>query len=298
MAIKLMSWNVAKRTRKLHQQLERIDDAEVDILALQEFAPANVEELKEWGRGTGLAYVGSSFDLADDLGLTIGPSENGRPNDGLLIASRWPLELKPGFFKTIPWQKSALSVVVKSDDYGSIEIHTVHVPNASSSGRWEEGPAEKWNYGPATSETKRRGRRVKVSTFNAIFEALATESNGHRILCGDFNSPKEEHSDGAAVFFGQTDEHKGSEKSVIHDLSDYDLKDTYRELHDYQTHEVSWRNRRFDHIFSSSSLNPIECEYLHEFRESGLSDHSPVYAVYEPERQRRPRKKKSRSRSD
>ena len=279
MTIKLMSWNVAKRTKKLPQQLEKIGAAGIDILALQEVKPENVEGFKEGLREIGLNHVVTNYDLPDILNLKTGPSKNGKAVDGELIASRWPLDMKPRFFGKIPWQKSALSALVKSDDYGEIEIHAVHVPNASSSGRWEEKPDGNWNYGPPN---RKRGRQIKVCTFEGIYDALSTKSKRHRVLCGDFNSPKEEHRDGTVIFFGDEDEHRESEKRVIHGLDAYDLKDTYRKLNSYETQEYSWRNRRFDHIFSSESLNPIECEYLPEFRKSGLSDHSPVYAIYKP----------------
>ena len=186
MTMKLMSWNVAKKDEKLpQQQLEAIGKAQADILALQEAASSNVEDFKARLGGIGLIHAFTTFDLPDDLGLEIGPSES-----GLLLASRWPLESMPGFFGKIPWQKSALSVVIKSD-YGEIEMHNVHVPNASSSGRWrKEAESGNWTYDKPTPETKKCGRSIKVETFKGVYEALATESQKHLILCGDFNSPK------------------------------------------------------------------------------------------------------------
>jgi len=37
--------------------------------------------------------------------------------------------------------------------------------------------------------------------------------------------------------------------------------------------------RRFDHFFISKEFNIKSIEYLHQFRESGLSDHSPLELV-------------------
>jgi hypothetical protein len=51
---------------------------------------------------------------------------------------------------------------------------------------------------------------------------------------------------------------------------------------------VLWRKgkvkarRRFDHIFSSRALKPEECKYIHNFRESGASDHSAIESVFCP----------------
>lgn len=258
MAIKLMSWNVDERVDDLPQQLARIDSAEVDILALQEVAPNTVQSIREHLAQIGIKHVKTSHQRS-------GPRQY-----GVLIASRFPVVLIQRFFRSIPWQKSALSVVVESG-HGEIELHTVHVPPASSN-----------------------SRKIKVATFNSVYEALAKPSNRHRILCGDFNSPKKESSEGN-TYWGTRAEHRKSEERVLKELEEYDLEDTYRKLHpDYDDGAYSHVNlnpkapdRRYDHIFSSKSLNPRECCYLHDFRESGLSDHSPIYAVC------RPRKKKS-----
>ena len=300
MTMKLMSWNVGKLSKDtLLAYYPKIKDENVDILALQEVKPENVEGFKEGLREIGLKHVVTNYDLPDILNLKTGPSKNGKAVDGVLIASRWPLELIPEFFEKIPWQKSALSTSVRTP-YGEVEAHTVHVPNASSSGRWKEEKGN-WTYEKkGTSTTKQRGRQIKVATFNGIYEALAKPSERHRLLCGDFNSPKKESSK-EVIYWGPQYGQRSEEKVLRCLKKEYDLEDTYRKLHpDYDDGAYSHVNnnpgtpdRRYDHIFSSKSLNPIKCGYLHDFRESGLSDHSPVYAVYEPKRRRRPRKKKS-----
>ena len=252
MTIKLMSWNVDERVNDLPQQLARIDNAQVDILALQEVALGTIQRIRNHLAQVGIKHVKTSHQRS-------GPHQY-----GVLIASRWPFVLMPRFFKSIPWQKSALSVVVKSD-YEEIELHTLHVPPASSN-----------------------NRKIKVETFDGIYKALAKPSNRHRILCGDFNSPKEESSDGTAYWgpkYGQR-----SEKQVLKGLKEHDLEDTYRKLHpDYNDGEYSHvnrnpktPNRRYDHILSSTSLNPKKCGYLHHCLKDDLSDHAPVYALYEP----------------
>jgi exonuclease III len=78
------------------------------------------------------------------------------------------------------------------------------------------------------------------------------------------------------------------ERSVLDGLARFDLADVFRTLHGYEREEYSWyakrngvfRGRRFDHVFASASLEPISCTYLHALRESGLSDHSPIEAVF------------------
>jgi exonuclease III len=62
------------------------------------------------------------------------------------------------------------------------------------------------------------------------------------------------------------------------------LIDAYRHLHGAGRQECSWFlkrqallvGRRFDHAFCSPGLKVTACEYLHGFRERGLSDHSPL----------------------
>jgi hypothetical protein len=40
--------------------------------------------------------------------------------------------------------------------------------------------------------------------------------------------------------------------------------------------------RRFDRVFASTALNARGCRYLHEFRQKGLSDHSPIEVDFNP----------------
>jgi hypothetical protein len=76
------------------------------------------------------------------------------------------------------------------------------------------------------------------------------------VLCGDFNSPKEEHPDGTVVTWGQrssgelvTDRGQrwdAAERSVILGLKAFDLVDVYRRLHEYgrEPNPVSWAPAR------------------------------------------------------
>ena len=260
MTMKLMSWNVGRKD-KVREQLDAIVSIKIDILALQEVTLNNFEGFRE---------------SLPKIGLThIAPKQTSRQGHSVLIASRWPM--KPIKMIEVPRKESTLSVIIGSH-YGEIELHTVHVPNAS-----------------------KNGRQTKVDTLNGIYKRLSKNSDRHRILCGDFNSPKKESLNGTVMYFGLKYGQK-SEEQVLSGLSEYDLADTYIELHGYTTLEYSHVNnkktkdgerpkRRFDHIFSSKSLNPKKCCYLHDFRESDLSDHSPIYAAYEPKILRLPIKK-------
>jgi exonuclease III len=80
-----------------------------------------------------------------------------------------------------------------------------------------------------------------------------------------------------------------AERNILLGLGHYDLADVFRSLHGYQVKEFSWYadrenlliGRRFDHIFASAGLRPESCNYLHKFREGGLSDHSPIEAIFQ-----------------
>lgn len=68
-----------------------------------------------------------------------------------------------------------------------------------------------------------------------------------------------------------------------------ELIDAYRTLHGYRRQEFSWflkrganlTGRRFDHVFCSRELGPSRCEYLHDLRDIGLSDHAPLEIDFE-----------------
>ena len=263
--MKLMSWNINGRTDKkvLGDQLSKIKNENADILALQEVKPKTLERFKKELAESDLKHV-------ETRSASQAYTSKAR-DSSLLIASRW--EVKQIEIAKVPWEESILSVLIDSP-YEQIELHTVHVPNASGN-----------------------GRQIKVDTFNALYKALSKKSDRHRILCGDFNSPKEEQCDGTTRYFGSRKEHRQSEERVLSGLAGYNLTDTYIKLcgyarikhNGYEGPQYSHVNnnprtprRRSDHIFSSGSLNPTKCDYLHSFLDEGLSDHAPVYAVYKP----------------
>ena len=247
----LISWNVNKRTTRQFEQIDTISGMGADVVALQEVTQSTVSSFCEQLGKVGLTNVASTDEPE------------------LLIASRWTL--KPGrvTFEIPGPQRDILSVVVMSP-YGEIELHSTHVPNIG----------------------KTKEDRKKIDTCRGIYRALAIERKHHRILCGDLNIPKEEHSDGTIQsFFPHTNpEGRAAEMSIIRDLAEFDLKDTFRMLNGYGIEGYSWIHSRtgarfrLDHILSSESLNAVACEYIHKPRAAGLSDHSIIYATFDPER--------------
>lgn len=259
--MRLISWNVANRVKKLPVQARTLMQYEPDFVALQELTATTIplwrNEFEERGY-----YAIASFDFTDDRDERVG----GRKYS-VLTASRWPLKaLAPSYFD-IPWPERVLSVIVHSP-YGAVECHNAHLPAGVSHG---------W---------------IKIETFEGIYDQLCRAGNDPRILCGDFNSPQEELTDGTTIPFGTNNERwSKAELSVITGLGNYGLKDVYRLLHGFEKREVSWvmwnrgkkYGRRFDHVFASQRLNPSTCTYLHEFLEQGLSDHAPIEVCFRPE---------------
>ncbi|MDQ6631085.1 MAG: hypothetical protein M3Y82_04915, partial [Verrucomicrobiota bacterium] len=191
----------------------------------------------------------------------------------------WELEQVSSTEFNGPWPEKVLSVTVNTSQ-GTIEIHTVHFPNGSNHG---------W---------------TKIDMFEAIYTMLACNAKDHRILCGDFNSPLDETTDGQIRTFGQVTKAPDGryiitkkyerwdmgERNVMEGLRRYDLQDVFRSIHGYKkeafSHYTNNRGnrigRRFDHIFASDSLNVVKCEYLNRLRCPELSDHAPIEAVFNP----------------
>jgi Endonuclease/Exonuclease/phosphatase family len=115
----------------------------------------------------GLAYHTDSLSVAAEPELLLGPRRY-----GVLIASRWPLHPLPS--ADMPWPERLLSALIETP-HGPVELHSAHVPPGASNG---------WR---------------KIETLEGIYRRLACPSVAPRILCGDFNTPQEEMTDGRLI---------------------------------------------------------------------------------------------------
>lgn len=248
-----------------------------DVVAVQEVTVASLPLLRSALTANGFHHIVDSFELAPGDFLPRGPRRY-----AVLTASRYPLAAEhPGRF-LVPWPERVLSVTL--DFAGkSIEVHNTHIPPGSSNG---------W---------------TKVEMLDGIFSALAVTNAGPRILCGDFNTPQAELSDGEVITWAQRLNPAGnwrvattragllgldwdlSERRILTGLKPFGLVDVFRSLHGYSAKEASWFlkrgtkivGRRFDHVFASLSLGPHSCQYLHQLRQGGLSDHSGIEVVFD-----------------
>ncbi len=108
-----------------------------------------------------------------------------------------------------------------------------------------------------------------------LFDILHQEAQGETplIIAGDYNTGIN-GIDQKGTSFWYTDELK--------QLAKLGMKDAFRAVHD-QKREYSWYSHqgngyRYDHTYVSEVLLPLitHCEYLHQWREDKLSDHSPM----------------------
>ena len=257
MEIKLISWNVAGRSVKLADQAAALGRQDADVICLQEVRATSLPRWRAALERLGFTAFSDSSEFIGDRRFFC------------LTASRWEHVELPAI--PAPHPERVLSLVIEAPA-GQLELHNAHVPPAQSRGF------------------------TKVETCEAIYYALARPSDRHRVLCGDFNTPRFETGEGELITFASNHpEHlqrwDAAERSLLEGLAEWDLRDCFRALHGYDRQDVSWvfhtRSRRksghrLDHVLASAGLRPSFCDYHHGWREAGLSDHSAMEAVFEP----------------
>lgn len=255
--MKLLTWNVAGRAAKLERQADAVERAEADIVCLQEIRATTLPLWRDRLHAAGLPHVHDSSAWLDNRRYFV------------VTASRWPgRELPP---IGAPYPERVLSLMLDAP-FGELELHNTHVPPAPSNGI------------------------RKIETLEALHLALARPVEHHRILAGDLNVPALETTEGDIVTFAdrhpeQLERWDAAERAPFTKLAEFDLRDCFRQLHGFERRDVSWvlntRNRRkaglrLDHVLASQTLNVVHCDYHHEWREAGLSDHSAMEVVFEP----------------
>lgn len=167
-----------------------------------------------------------------------------------------------------PQPERVLSLVIDTPE-GPLDVHNAHVPPAPSNGL------------------------IKVETCEALFERLSRPADRGVVLCGDLNTPRREFPDGTLETFASNHpEHEArwdaAERGLLKGLEDYGFRDAFRAVNGYDRGDVSWvmntRYRRkaahrLDHVIVSPALVPLACDYIHGWRELGLSDHSAMEAT-------------------
>lgn len=261
--VRMVTWNVARRVRRVDEQALALRRLTPDIVALQEVMPSAEDAWRRALADAGLPHVATSRSLALDPDELVGPR-----SFGVLIASRFPLApLAP--LSDAPWPERILRATIHVP-FGELEVSAVHVPIGSRHG---------W---------------IKIETFEAIHAALAAEPARLRVLCGDLNAPRAEQPDGTVITWAQTmrgrlirsrgERWDAGERSILTGLAEHGMRDVVRATHGNDVSLDSWNPRRhgkrypyrFDHLFADTRLLPCRAAYLTDIREGGLSDHAPL----------------------
>lgn len=259
---RLLTWNVAGRVKGCAAQIERVLDHGAGVVCLQEITPTSRDAWVEGLEGAGYHVAVSPYRV----------DPQGSRRLTTLIAGLEPLDPAvqvPG----LPWPERHLAVRTPIDGL-TAEVHTLHAP------------------------LSQKPDRVKVRTLEALFEAVTAGDGLARVVTGDLNTPSYESREGAIQTFARTrsgrirpeygERHDRAELLLIGELPERGWTDAFRTLHGYTARDRSYMfaNRKFgwrlDHILLSPELEPVACEYLHEWREQGLSDHSAMWADVRP----------------
>ena len=258
---------MARRVTRLTDQADVVSERAPDVLALQEITTRTLPMWRRACHDMSLSHVVTSLDAADPA-----RQPASRRRTGVLLAARMPARPVPGL--RAPWPETVTGALVETRS-APVEVHCVHVPNASNG----------W---------------VKIETLEAIRAGLAALPAAPRILCGDLNTPRRELPDGTVMSFGRDSRGRlrvergarwdAGELGVVPGLRELGYSDAFRVLHGYARREPSWTWRqraghsggwRLDHVFASAELRPVRCAYHHAWRDEGLSDHSAVEADFE-----------------
>jgi exonuclease III len=251
--VRLVTWNVAGRVSRQPEQAQAIAGIGADVVALQE---VSARTLPLWR--TALADCGfAGCETALD-GL---PAVSRRRLLGVLTAAREPLVRLPAP-RQAPWPERVLCCLA-----GDVEVVNLHSPIS-----------------PAPD-------LAKVLTHEAIAAYLAAGAGRPRILCGDLNTPRRELADGDVLTFahdsaGRLRPERGerwdrAERALVYGLRAHGWVDAFRALHGYGERHASWTfahdrgGWRLDHVLVAG-LRPVAGAYAHDWRRTGLSDHSAL----------------------
>jgi exonuclease III len=260
--VRLITWNVAGRSQRLVEQAKALAAREPDIVGLQEVTRRTRPLWERAFELMGLTHVhASSVDGELSGGV------RGR-RTLVMIGARVALEEVQTPIP-VPRPESVLSMLAQAP-FGPLEIHCVHVPNAANG----------W---------------VKIETLQALRRGLETPSRASTVLCGDLNTPRRELPDGTTISFARDSrgrlrpergpEWDAAELGIVPGLRDIGYRDAFRTCHGYAARSPSWTWKtiaghdggwRLDHIFLSAELLPLACQYHHQWRDQGLSDHSAL----------------------
>ena len=273
--LKCFTWNLGHRLKKIPSQIKAVVDRNPNIIAFQEVTLETSKIIKKI-LSSSYKNIIDSFELSSDQSLM-----NGSRRLGVLTATNYDLKPRSQNEFEIPWQERVLAVDITTPQE-TIEFYNTYIPPGSTN-RWK-----------------------KIETLEGLYKGLAKHTEKKRILCGDFNTPQDELLKYGVCTFAQKINKKGvpklkkifrggsgnrwdqGERNILEGLREFNLSDAYRRIHSIPKKGYSFvlerrgkivAKRRFDHFFLSKELEIKSVEYLHKYREDGLSDHSPLELI-------------------
>ena len=242
--MRLISWNVNRRTSVLVEQAAALASREPTVVALQE---VTVRSWPLWQAA--LTTIGLPHAVRSD------PFRPRRTV--VVIAAR---ELEPADALAVPWPESTVAAAVQG-----ITVHAAHVPNAAN-GQVKPDTLAAMRAGLEHGS----GPRVVCGDFNTPRREHpdGTVISFARDTRERLRAERGEPWDSA-------------ELGVVPGLRDLGFADAWRTLHGYGSKDPSWvfshgGGWRLDHVFLSAELEPVAATYHHAWRDSGLSDHSAL----------------------
>jgi exonuclease III len=249
----LVSWNVAGRKSRLHEQADRVLETEPDLVCLQEVTPVTAAGWSDRLAERGLVSVVAPLPRA---------REGSRPL-AVLTAAREPVDPVP--LDDVPWPERVLAVRAHG-----VEVVNVHSPISPKPGLAKVLTHEAvFRHLSAGS-----GPRIVLGDLNTPRRehpdgsvwTFARDRNGR------LRPERGERWDAA-------------ESALIRGLAKHGFRDAFRALNGFDSKEPSWEwprwggGYRLDHLIASSEVSVTSCTYRHDWRrEDKLSDHSALVA--------------------
>ena len=227
--LRVITWNVARRSSRLAEQAASLASRELDVVALQEVTDATLPLWRAVLERIGLPHVRASLDSADPR-----RAPASRRRTGVLVASR--AELRDPFVTLpVPWAETALS------------------PRSPT-------PPSAQSRSTAFTSPTRPTAGLRPIRSRLFAPGLQVAPRMARVVCGDLNTPRRELESGEVVSFardsrGRLRPERGpewdeAELGVVPGLRDLGYRDAYRppprlriaraEL-DLAAHRRAWR---------------------------------------------------------